>query len=69
MWNMQSGIKRRTFKLGVCPPEGANRIHSNNSENEKERSVVGIAVDPLNVTVVLCTMDGTVNVRSSFHLS
>ncbi|KAH6918289.1 Utp21 specific WD40 associated putative domain-containing protein [Coprinopsis sp. MPI-PUGE-AT-0042] len=61
MWNMQSGIKRRSFKLGACPPEAANRIHSNNSEKEKERSVVGLAVDALNVTVVVCTMDGTVN--------
>ncbi|EAU88858.2 WD-repeat-containing protein [Coprinopsis cinerea okayama7 len=61
MWNMQSGIRRRTFQLGPCPPEVANRIHGTNSEKQKERAVTGLATDPLNTTLVACTMDGTVN--------
>ena len=64
MWNMQSGIRRRTFQLGPCPPDVANRIHGTNSEKQKERAVTGLATDPLNTTLVACTMDGTVNVCS-----
>lgn len=62
MWNMQSGIRRRTFKLGVPPSEVQNRVHSSNSSKQKERAVTGLATDPLNQWLIACTLDGTVNV-------
>ncbi|TFK30167.1 Utp21-domain-containing protein [Coprinopsis marcescibilis] len=61
MWNMQSGIRRRTFQIGPCPKEVSNRVHSSNSAKQNERAVTGIVVDPLNITMVACTLDGTVN--------
>ena len=60
MWNMQSGIRRKTYKLGSCPPEVAGRLHST---KPKRRSVTGLATDSLNSTVIASTMDGTINVR------
>lgn len=56
---MQSGIRRRTFLVGPCPIEVADRFRT----SEKERSVTGLATDPLNTVVIASTLDGTVNVR------
>jgi U3 small nucleolar RNA-associated protein 21 len=61
MWNLQSGIKRKTFKLGLCPPEAATRLNTG-SARLKERSISGIATDSLNKYVIVATLDGTVNV-------
>lgn len=58
MWNMQSGIRRKTYKLGSCPPEVAGRLHSTKT---KRRSVTGLATDSLNSTVIASTMDGTIS--------
>ena len=63
MWNMQSGIKRKTFTLGPCPPEVATRFYSGDVKR-KERSISGIATDSLNRYVIVSTLDGTVNVRN-----
>jgi U3 small nucleolar RNA-associated protein 21 len=58
MWNMQSGIKRKIFALGTCPPEVEHRF----SKRGKERSVTGLACDALNRVVIVATLDGTLNV-------
>ncbi|KAF8643908.1 hypothetical protein AX16_008924 [Volvariella volvacea WC 439] len=60
MWNMQSGIQRKTFDLGLPPSEVANRIPGFDKES-KHRSVVGLASDALNRVVIAATLDGTLN--------
>ncbi|KAJ3918095.1 Utp21 specific WD40 associated putative domain-containing protein [Lentinula edodes] len=60
MWNMQSGIRRRTFRVGRCPPEVAGRFQTT-EKGTKERSVTGLATDSLNTVVIASTLDGTVN--------
>ncbi|KAK1216377.1 rRNA-processing protein utp21 [Marasmius sp. AFHP31] len=57
MWNMQSGIRRRTFDVGPCPLKVAGRA----TLKESERSVTGLASDALNTVVIASTLDGTVN--------
>ena len=59
MWNMQSGIRRKTFSIGSCPPEVALRTRT----AEKERVINGLATDSLNKLVIASTYDGTINVR------
>jgi len=58
---MQSGLKRKSFKLGPAPNEVAVQIGSG-SKGGKKRSVTGLATDALNKTLVAGTLDGTVNV-------
>jgi U3 small nucleolar RNA-associated protein 21 len=58
MYNMQSGIKRKSFDIGPLPE--ATSVGT--SVKRKERCVTGIASDALNRTVVASTLDGTVNV-------
>ncbi|KZT33578.1 WD40 repeat-like protein [Sistotremastrum suecicum HHB10207 ss-3] len=57
MWNMQSGIKRKTFKLPPVPAEVSNVFKAKKSE----RTVTGLATDALNRIVVVATLDGTIN--------
>ncbi|KAG6897135.1 hypothetical protein C0992_003915 [Termitomyces sp. T32_za158] len=54
MWNMQSGIRRKTFDVGSCPPEAKHRL-------SKARCVTGLVTDALNRTVIASTFDGTIN--------
>ncbi|KAJ7582969.1 WD40-repeat-containing domain protein [Mycena floridula] len=61
MWNMQSGIKRKTYDIGPCTPEVAERFRNNNKKNSTDRCITGLATDPLNKTVIASTLDGTVN--------
>lgn len=63
MWNMQSGMKRKTFDVGPRPPDVAARFQS----SEKERSVNGLATDSLNRVVIASTFDGTINVMCNRH--
>lgn len=65
MWNMQSGIKRKSFTLGPCPAEVAARFYSG-SAKRSERSVTGLATDSLNQVVIASTLDGTINVCFDF---
>ncbi|KAF7967205.1 hypothetical protein HWV62_35121 [Athelia sp. TMB] len=58
LWNMQSGIKRKSFTLGPCPSE--LRASSSMKKNG-QRSVTGIASDALNRLVIASTLDGTIN--------
>jgi len=57
MWNMQSGILRKTFDLGPCPSVALDRF-----KTKKERPITGIATDSLNNVVIVSTLDGTINV-------
>ena len=61
MWNLQSGIRRKTFTLGQCPAEVTTRFYSG-SAKRSERMITGLATDPLNQVVIASTLDGTINV-------
>jgi U3 small nucleolar RNA-associated protein 21 len=61
MWNMQSGIKRKSFNVGACPPEAASRFQSSGTK-QRERCITGLATDSLNRVVIASTLDGTINV-------
>lgn len=63
MWNMQSGIKRKSFDVGPCPPELAHRFRHSGKKGGG-RCVTGLASDALNRSVIASTLDGTINVRS-----
>lgn len=65
MWNMQSGMQRKTFDVGPCPPDAASRFRPQSGKKKaEERSVTGVATDALNRVVIASTLDGTLNVRS-----
>jgi U3 small nucleolar RNA-associated protein 21 len=49
MWNMQSGIRRKTFKI----PAG-----------REGKNVVGLASDALNTVVIVATLEGSIHVSS-----
>ncbi|KAJ7273299.1 Utp21 specific WD40 associated putative domain-containing protein [Mycena rebaudengoi] len=59
MWNLQSGIKRKTFDIGPCPPDVASRFQTGNKKGG--RTVTGLASDALNTTIIASTLDGTIN--------
>ncbi|KAJ7741593.1 Utp21 specific WD40 associated putative domain-containing protein [Mycena maculata] len=59
LWNLQSGIKRKTFDVGLCPPDVAIRFQT--GKKKEGRSVTGLASDALNTTVIASTLDGTIN--------
>ena len=59
MYNMQSGINRKTFELGSFVDDGQDNVTS----KRKARCVTGLASDALNRTVIASTLDGTINVR------
>ncbi|THU85641.1 Utp21-domain-containing protein [Dendrothele bispora CBS 962.96] len=60
MWNMQSGMKRRSFEVGPCPAEVITQFRVMD-KTSKTRSVTGLATDSLNRTVIASTLDGTIN--------
>ncbi len=62
MYNMQSGIKRKSFNVGPAPAVVLDRLGATGDAKGKERSVTGLATDALNRTVVASTLDGTINV-------
>ncbi|KDQ61049.1 hypothetical protein JAAARDRAFT_152054 [Jaapia argillacea MUCL 33604] len=55
MWNMQSGIKRRSFELPSADGGGGKR------KKGEGRCVTGLACDALNRVVIASTLDGTIN--------
>ncbi|KAJ7510043.1 Utp21 specific WD40 associated putative domain-containing protein [Mycena galericulata] len=59
MWNLQSGIKRKTFDVGHCPSDVAIRFQT--GKKKEGRSVTGLASDALNTTIIASTLDGTIN--------
>lgn len=68
MWNMQSGMKRKSFNIGPCPPEVVDRFRPSTNKGS-ERCVTGLETDSLNTVVIAATLDGTINVRFSFMLN
>lgn len=63
MWNMQSGMQRKTFDVGPCPPDAASRFRPQSGKKKaEERCVTGLATDALNRVVIASTLDGTLNV-------
>lgn len=62
MYNMQSGILRRTFNVGACPPNVASRFRPSGNKKKEERCITGLASDALDRIVVASTLDGTLNV-------
>lgn len=58
LFNMQSGIKRKSFKV---PHAGINDVRG--------RHVTGVSVDALNRVVVVSTLKGALHVRPSPSLS
>jgi hypothetical protein len=67
MWNLQSGIKRKSFNIGPCPLEVVDRFRSSTTK-KGDRCVTGVSSDSLNRVVIASTLDGTINVRLSFLL-
>jgi len=55
MWNMQSGIYRRSFKLPAASKTASSR----------SRHVTGIETDSLNTVVVVATLDGSIHVSNA----
>ncbi len=62
MYNMQSGISRRTFDIGPCPANVPSRFRPAAGKKREERCITGLASDALDRTVVASTLDGTINV-------
>ncbi|KAF7796706.1 hypothetical protein EIP86_007889 [Pleurotus ostreatoroseus] len=60
MYNMQSGLKRKSFKIGSAPLAVAERV-SEAGAQQKYRCVTGLASDALNRVVIASTQDGTIN--------
>ncbi|KAK2466709.1 hypothetical protein APHAL10511_000967 [Amanita phalloides] len=60
MWNMQSGLRRKSYDVGPCPPDAANGAFSSGSKR-RERCITGLATDALNRILIVSTLDGTVN--------
>ncbi|CDO73537.1 hypothetical protein BN946_scf185014.g7, partial [Trametes cinnabarina] len=62
MYNMQSGILRRTFVVGPCPPNVPSRFRPTaNGKKKEERCITGLASDALDRVLVASTLDGTIN--------
>lgn len=62
MWNMQSGLKRKTFKVGPSPQAIADRLNAASKPKAGERCITGLVSDALNRLVIASTLDGTINV-------
>ncbi|CAK5277666.1 unnamed protein product [Mycena citricolor] len=56
LWNLQSGIKRKSFDIGLRPSE-----ISIPGKKKEGRAVSGLATDALNTLVIAATTDGTIN--------
>jgi len=57
---MQSGLKRKNYDVGPCPPGAASAFSS--GSKKRERCITGLATDALNRILIASTLDGTVNV-------
>ncbi|KAH9945893.1 Utp21-domain-containing protein [Epithele typhae] len=60
MYNMQSGILRRTYEVGSCPANVTSRFRSS-GKKKGERCITGLASDALDRVLVASTLDGTIN--------
>lgn len=57
MWNLESGLPKRAYELPPPPVEVSDR-----SRGTESRAVTGLASDALNRSLIVATMDGTLNV-------
>lgn len=64
MWNIQSGIRRKTFDVGPVPDEVDWRW----KEKGQGRGISGLVTDSLNKRLVAGTVDGTLNVSRIQYL-
>ncbi|TCD62177.1 hypothetical protein EIP91_007261 [Steccherinum ochraceum] len=60
MYNVQSGVHRKTFDVGPHPIPGASSSYSSKKRSEG-RGITGLASDSLNTVVIATTVDGTIN--------
>lgn len=65
MWNLQSGIKRRTFKIGPCARATTEQTDMSKSR-ESGNCITGLDTDALNRVVVASTSNGKIYARSLF---
>ncbi|KAH8106793.1 Utp21-domain-containing protein [Cristinia sonorae] len=56
MYNMQSGVRRKSFDIGPYPAAGTTT-----TKTRAGRCVTGLASDSLNTVLIASTQDGTVN--------
>ncbi len=63
MWNLQSGIRRKTFDVGPVPDE----VDWSWKEKGRGRGISGLVTDSLNKWLVAGTVDGTLNVSRIQH--
>jgi U3 small nucleolar RNA-associated protein 21 len=63
MWNMQSGVKRKSFQLSPLHREAGPL-----KRKLDVRPVTGLATDALNTLVIASTLDGTIEVSHSFKI-
>ncbi|KAL1735373.1 Utp21 specific WD40 associated putative domain-containing protein [Schizophyllum commune] len=70
MWNAQSGVLRRLFKVGDLGTKGETSTGagtgtassaSSRYRKQSDRTITGIATDALNTVLVASTLDGTIN--------
>ncbi|KAL1693333.1 Utp21 specific WD40 associated putative domain-containing protein [Schizophyllum commune] len=70
MWNAQSGVLRRVFKVGDLGVKGDTSTgagtgtpstSSTRYRKQSDRTITGIATDALNTVLVASTLDGTIN--------
>ncbi|KAI5899586.1 Utp21-domain-containing protein [Schizophyllum commune H4-8] len=63
MWNAQSGVLRRVFKVGDLGTKGETSTAASATRYRKQsdRTITGIATDALNTVLVASTLDGTIN--------
>ena len=68
MFNMQSGIRRKTFKLGFVPQKVVQQKDGGDTTTKSSRAVTGLGSDALNRVVIASTQDGTMNVSNIGHI-
>ena len=62
MWNLQSGIRRKTFDY-----QASTSLRTIDPEQRGEKTVTGIASDSLNKTLIVSTLAGSLHVSPINH--
>ena len=61
MWNMQSGVQRKSYTLGPCPPNVAAQFDSG-AVKCSDRTITELATNSLNSVVIASAVGGTLSV-------
>ncbi|KAF9227632.1 Utp21-domain-containing protein [Gyrodon lividus] len=61
MWNMQSGLKRKTLRVGQGPQASVDGLDASTKPKSSERCITGLATDALNRLVIASMLDGTIH--------